>query len=543
MFFFLSTFWFIRTIKVVLFYFYFWQLKEYHIGRFKDHLRTYKGRKLIINNLILVKLIILFPFLIILVLENKALSQTALIIIFLLYFIESLVILKNIVRKELKMPILTKKIVFLVPTGLIAELLIFLAVLTGTGSVFSFAFWLLAVDILTPLIISFIVLVLQVPTVIIRNQFILKKARIKRQQMEKLIAIGITGSYGKTSAKEFLATILSEKFKVLKTSNHQNSEVGISQTILKRLSPNHEVFIAEMGAYGRGGIKLLSGIVKPKIGVLTGINEQHMSLFGSQENIIKTKYELIESLPKEGFAVFNGDNDYCLELYRKTSIDKKLYRTQKLFLGMELESDIWAENIKLEKNNISFDVCVKEGERTSFKVNILGGQNIPNILSAVLVAQKLGMSLAEIANACWKIKPEQGSMKLMPGKQDPYILNSSYSANSEGVIADLNYLKTWSGKKAIVMPCLIELGKASKNVHRRIGKKIAEVCDLAVITTEDYFEEIKQAAVSSGMKESRILFVEDSRDIIGQINLFSSPGDVALLEGRVSKKVIKALSK
>ncbi|GAI48689.1 unnamed protein product, partial [marine sediment metagenome] len=143
------------------------------------------------------------------------------------------------------------------------------------------------------------------------------------EQFKNLLVVGITGSYGKTSTKEFLATVLSKRFNVLKTKEHQNSEIGISRCILNELKPEHKVFIVEMGAYGKGGIKLLCDIAKPKIGILTGMNEQHLALFGSQENIIKTKYELIENLPSDGMAIFNGNNKYCSELYGKTNISLK----------------------------------------------------------------------------------------------------------------------------------------------------------------------------------------------------------------------------
>ncbi len=147
------------------------------------------------------------------------------------------------------------------------------------------------------------------------------------------MVIGITGSYGKTSTKEILYTILAEKFgenKVLKTKEHQNSEVGVSQCILNDLKPEHKIFVCEMASYNRGGIKLLCDIAKPKIGILTGINEQHMSTQGSQENIIKTKYELIESLPQDGLSIFNGENFYCLELYQKTKIKKRICSINKM---------------------------------------------------------------------------------------------------------------------------------------------------------------------------------------------------------------------
>ncbi len=355
------------------------------------------------------------------------------------------------------------------------------------------------------------------------------------------MVIGICGSYGKTSTKEFLAEILSEKFNVLKTEKHQNSEVGIAQCVLNNLKPEHQIFVVEMGTYGVGGIKLLCDIARPKIGILTGINEQHLALFGSQGNIIKAKYELIENLPQDGIAVFNGDNKYCLELYKMTKISKKIYTVDKLPSEMMLQSNIWAENIKIEKKFISFSVKNPKGDVGHFTINLLGSQNIPNILAAIITAQELGMELKEISDACLKIKPEQGPIKLIQGKDGLNILDTSYSANPDGVIADLDYLKIYPGKKIIVIPCLIELGKASKEVHKRIGEKIAEVCDLAIITTKERFEDLKMGAIEKGMMKENIVLIENPEEIINRIKLFAIPGDTVLLEGRVPKELIEQL--
>ena len=303
----------------------------------------------------------------------------------------------------------------------------------------------------------------------------------------------MTGSYGKTSTKEFLATILSEKFRVLKTKEHQNSEIGIAQCILDELSFQHEIFIVEMGAYNKGGIKLLCDIIQPKIGVLTGINEQHMATFGSQENIIKTKYELIESLPHDGMAFFNAQNKYCLELYGKTIIKKRLY-------GQDAVSP-----------------------------------DAENLVGAKAVAKELGMSDEEIAKGCANIKPWPQIQKGINGIN---IIDATYSANPNGVMADLEYLtlRFPQGKKIIVMPCLIELGKASKEVHQRIGKKIGEVCDLAIITTKDRFSEIQAGAPNA-------VFIENPKEIVEKIKTFCGPGDVVLLESRVPGRLVNLLIK
>jgi len=541
MFFILATLWFIRETKAILFYLYLWQLKEYHIGRFLDHFRTEKGKRLIFNSLNLLKILLIsgffifpfyFPF-----------------ILVALYTLEVAKALTDFFQKRLKKPVLTKKTVFLILAALLLEILFIFA--NWFRLTPSFALWLLIFDIFTLAIASGITLIFQPLVVLGRNQ-IIKKAKKKRDDFKNLLVIGITGSYGKTSTKEFLATILSEKFKVLKTAEHQNSEVGVSLCILNDLKPEHEIFIVEMGAYNRGGIKLLCDIIKPKIGVLTGINEQHMATFGSLENIIKAKYELIESLPRSesessllrglpenGLAIFNGDNDYCYELYKKTKKPKKVYSLQSTISNLPV--DLYTSSIAVNREFLSFKVIDKNGESAIFKANLLGEQNISNILASAVCAKELGMTLEEITKACQKIESWQGGVELKKGINGLNIIDATYSANPDGVISHLDYLKIWPGKKVIIMPCLIELGKVSKRIHKEIGKKIGEVCDLSIITTREHFQEIGEGATEKGLKGENILFIENPKEIFEKIKNFCSHGDVVLLESRMPSQLINLL--
>jgi UDP-N-acetylmuramoyl-tripeptide--D-alanyl-D-alanine ligase len=526
----LSIFWFIRQSKAGLFWLYLWQLKEYHLGRFADHFRTERGKSIFFNFLFLFKAFLLLYLL-------KVMRENLFILYALLglYLAEAIWAFKNFFQKKLLKPVFTPKTVFLTLAIFILQALFFIFTFTPN---YRFLIAILLFDVFTPAIISGVVLLFQ-PLIVLWRWRMIKAAIKKREGLKKLLVIGITGSYGKTSTKEFLATILEEKFKVLKTKEHQNSEIGISQCILNDLKPGHEVFIVEMGAYNRGGIKLLSDIVKPKIGILTGINEQHMALFGSENNIVRAKYELIQNLPRrDGLAVFNGDNFHCFKLYRRTLLPKKVYSLQSTIY--EYPVDIWAKNIKVKKDSLDFRV-EREDEQADFKVNLLGAHNILNILGAVLLAKELGMSLQEIARACQKIKPTQGAAKLLKGKNNLKIIDSTYSANPDGVISHLEYLKIWPSKKVIVMPCLIELGSSSVKVHKKIGRKIGEVCNLAIITTKERFREIKGGAIEKGMEKENILFIEKEKEILAKIKSFTKRGDVILLEGRVPKKLINQL--
>jgi len=541
--------WFIRETKAILFWLYLWQLKEYRFGRFFDHFRTYQGKKLFFNFFFIFK-IILFLYVLSLAFYPKLLAWQLyalwIVILAVIYFFEDAKTVLDFFQKNLKKPVLTQKGKILILVSLIVEFLFLFILFQKFQKIklfYWFSFSLLSFDILTPFLVSGIVLLFQPLTVYWQNK-IIKRAKEKRAKFKDLIVIGITGSYGKTSTKEFLNTILSSKFKVLSTPTHQNTDIAIAQLILKKLTQEIEIFIVEMAAYKRGEITSACQIVKPKIGILTGINEQHMATFGSQENIIKTKYELIESLPEMGFAVFNGDNQYCRELYKKAQLSKRICYTKFLASAQEVVvGDFWAKEIKVEKESLSFKVFSRRwGEIFEFKVNLPGEHYAQNILMAAIVAKEiLGMTLEETARACQKIKPLPHQMELKKGIAGLNIIDATYSANPDGVISHLEYLKIWPGKKIIVMPCLIELGKASREVHKRIGQKIAEVCHLAIITTKERFQDITRAGIEKGMPSGNILFIENPKKIFEKIKSFCEKGDVILLESRVPAELIKQL--
>jgi len=454
----LDIFWLIIFIKIFLFWLWLWQLKEYHIGRFIAHFETQKIKK----------------------------------------FISSF--------WRIKYPKFTKKIIiiFFVGCGLAISWLVY--------------FPGILLIILVPIFSSLLILFFEIPTVIWRNS-ILQKATEKRAKFNNLLVIGIVGSYGKTSTKEFLVTILGTKVypvksakggaeqfnrvKILKTKENHNSEIGISRCILQELKPEHQIFICEMAAYNKGGIKLLSDIVQPKIGIVTGVNEQHLSTFGSMENLLSAEggEELVNSLPENGIVFLNGNNKYCRELYEKISIKKFLYGQDVKIAGME------------------------------------------NIEGAKLVAREIGgMSDLEIEQAVEKIENKFPGIEIKKGTKGLTIINATYSANPTGVMAHLDYLKTPTffkkvgGKKIIIMPCLIELGSESKRIHQEIGKKIAEVCDLSIIITKDRFQEIKQGAPNA-------LFIENPKKVLKKIKEFVKENDVILLEGRLSKQLVYLIEK
>jgi len=531
----LAALWFIWELKYILFWLYLWQLKEYHIGRFIDHFRTNKGKRLLFSFEQTFK----FVLLLFLSLNNELIDFIIGILTF-VYAAEALIVFRGIFTRSFKKPVITFKTLFLIALAFSGYGLILFTNLYKP-------FWLLTFDILTPLIISVIVLFFQPFFVYVRN-IKLKKAKDfieKVKPLGGLKVIAITGSYGKTSTKEFLTTILSKKFRVLSTKDHQNSEVGIANCILNDLKPSHQIFIAEVGAYNKGKVKEVCNILKPKIGIVTGVNEQHLALFGSLENLLSGEggVELAEFLEKDGLLVVNGDNKYCLDLVKRFNGKEKIYAVANKIL----DADIWSDEISVHRNNISFVATDKSGNMTHFDAKVLGRQNVQNLLGAILIAKELGMSFGEISEACKSIKPEQAGMILKQGKHGIDIIDSSYSANPDGVFADLDYLSIFQNKKIVVMPCLIELGKKSPEIHEKIGRKIGEVCDLAIITSKDYFKELKKGFNSTILEKTgtqrKILLCDNPQEIYSAITLFAKSGDAVLIEGRVPKNLLDLLIK
>ncbi len=507
--------WWIRQIKSILFWLYLWQLKEYRIDRFLAHFQTEKGKRIFRNPLFLFKIFLFFLFFLF----------PSLFFLFFLYFFEALKSALDFLLRRAKTPVFTKKILLLfLATSIFFFIFSFLTLSTKVY----FPIFLLGFDIFTPLIVSLILLSFQ-PIVFFWKIHLFKKAKEKREKFKDLIVIAAVGSYGKTSTKEFLATILAKKFKVLKTEKNQNNEVSISKCILEKLSKDHQIFVCEIGAYKKGEIKRVVEIVKPKIGIITGVNEQHLALFGSIENLISAEggKELAESLPESGVLILNGENEILRNLYQNEKIEKKI-------VGLNNpQFDLWAKDILIEKERIQFLALDKEGDFGKFELNLIGHQNIINLLLAACTAKIVSkMSLKEIALASREIKQEQSGVKLISTKYGFFIIDASYSTNPSAVLSHLEYLRLWENKKVIVMPCLIELGKAAKEIHLRIGEKIREICDLAIITTLDYFKELK------GGKE-KVIFLEDSKKIIQKLREFCKEGDVVLFEGRIENKVIE----
>ncbi|HOK35468.1 MAG TPA: UDP-N-acetylmuramoyl-tripeptide--D-alanyl-D-alanine ligase [Candidatus Pacearchaeota archaeon] len=517
-------FWLLHILRRTFFWLYFWQLKEYRWDRFKDGIQ--ENKKILFPKVSIFALTLLLFSPLLLKILDGALFE---IFTFVFYFTLGIYSLYLLLKRKWSLPKFTSKmLVLFILTFLLETTLIIVPNQSLETRIFSLT--ILILEVFFPLFMTFCVEIVQIPT-FFAKKWIIKKAGGKMKNFPKLTVIGITGSYGKTSTKEFLAQILSQKYKVLKTEGNNNTEMGVSRTVLQKLNKKHQIFVCEMAAYRKGEIKAICDIVHPKIGILTGVTTQHISLFGSLKNIVQTKYELINSLPKDGIAIFNATNKECQKLAQRTTVQKYLYS------AYEGDFDVFARNINETKDFIEFELVTKK-EKTEIRLNLLGKQNVENFLGAATCALKLGISLKEIQKIAPKLQPSETSLRKKESKNGAIIIDDSYSQNPEGVMAAMDYLKNFENeKKILLMPCLIELGKSAPAIHKNIGRKIGETFDFAIITTPYYFEELTLGAQEAGMKPEKIIFLSETKKVLEKLGPYLQKGNVILIEGRINEKI------
>ncbi len=358
----------------------------------------------------------------------------------------------------------------------------------------------------------------------------INECKEKLDSFDKLIKIGVTGSCGKTSVKEILKTILSEKFKVVATPESYNTPLGISKTV-KRLDGTEDVFIAEMGARRVGEIKELTNIVKPNIAVVTGVICQHLETFTALDNIKKTKYEIIENM-KDGTAFFSADNEHTLEMHKKCKLKSKI-------AGIEVDKKpyVYATDIKTCESGTSFVLHVGK-KSTETSTSLLGKHNVSNICLAVAVADSLGMQIDEIAKAIPRIKPIKHRLELIKTEKGVFILDDSYNANPEGVRSALDVLKDFKGKKYVVTPGIVELGFLESQKNYEFGVEISKVADTVILIGRARALRIREGLLASGVDKNNIIMVSTLDEARSELVKELKEGDVVLFENDLPDKYI-----
>ena len=355
------------------------------------------------------------------------------------------------------------------------------------------------------------------------NRMYMKDAQRRMNEQPDLIRIGITGSYGKTSVKNILYTILSQKYNVLSTPASFNTPMGLTRVIRERLEPAHQVFLAEMGARHRNDIKELTDFIHPTIGVLTSVGPQHLDTFKSLENIIETKYDLIRSLPTNGFAVFNDDHDICASLYEKTT------HVGKAIVGRS-DGDIWAEDISVSPTGSNFILCFKNGRHLPCETRLLGAHNISNILLSCAVAKHLGLSDLQIQRGISLLQPVEHRLQLLKSAGGITVIDDAFNSNPAGAKAALNVLREFSGRRIIVTPGMVELGEKESEYNRAFGSQMASCADICVLIGKKHTQPIRDGLLSEGFSAGNIYSYSSLSEATAWLRGFMQAGDVVLYE-------------
>jgi UDP-N-acetylmuramoyl-tripeptide--D-alanyl-D-alanine ligase len=345
-------------------------------------------------------------------------------------------------------------------------------------------------------------------------------ARFWRRKLN-LRVVGITGSVGKSTTKEITAEVLGVRYRTLRSPGNLNNEIGLPLTILK-LDPGYERAVLEMGFYVPGEIQFLCDIAQPHIGVVTNIGTVHAERAGSQEAIARGKSELVQALPADGVAILNFDDPWVRKMEEKT-------KARVFFYGLSPEADLWADEIEgLGLDGIRFRLHYK-GETIHSHVPMIGRHSVHTALRAAAVALNDGLTWQEIFEGFSRGRT-QLRLAVVRNKTGALILDDTYNASPESMLAALNLLDELDGRKIAVLGDMLELGPYEKQGHEMVGLRAGQVAKL-LLTLGPRARMIAAAARRAGMKPAQILEFEQSEPIMEWLNKNLSAADVVLIKG------------
>jgi UDP-N-acetylmuramoyl-tripeptide--D-alanyl-D-alanine ligase len=347
-------------------------------------------------------------------------------------------------------------------------------------------------------------------------------ARFWRRKLN-LRVIGITGSVGKSTTKELVAEVLSQRFHTFKTPGNLNNEIGLPLCLL-RLSPGHECAVLEMGFYVPGEIAFLCELAQPQVGVITNVGTVHAERAGSQAVIAAGKAELFQSLPPapHGMAILNYDDPWVRPM-------AELTKAGCLFYGLDPRANLWADEVEgLGLEGIRFRLHFKK-ETLHLRVPLIGRHSVHTVLRAVAVGLVEGLAWQEIiAGLQWG----RSQLRLVAVRTESgaFILDDSYNASPESTLAALNLLGEMDGRKIAVLGEMLELGQYERQGHKVVGLRAAQVCS-ELITVGEKGKMIAEAAQQGGLSANKIIAFEGPYQVIEYLRSHLNEGDIVLIKG------------
>ena len=340
---------------------------------------------------------------------------------------------------------------------------------------------------------------------------------------KNLKIIGITGSYGKTSAKYILTRILSEKYNTLMTPESYNTPMGVIKTVRGSLKATHEVFVCEMGAKYRKDIKELCDLVKPQYGLLTSIGPQHLETFKSIENIIATKFDLVGSLADKSKAVLNIENEYIALNAPSEAV--------KYSAEYKNGANFWAEDISYSTQGVRFTLCSDKGERTELESKLLGRHNVLNIVGAAAAAVTLGMSLKDVVYPVRRLEPVPHRLELKRKPGGITVIDDAFNSNIEGAKSAVEVLGSFpEGGRILITPGIVEAGEKEAELNREFALNCKGKCDYIILVGKKQTEAIAAGLDETGFDKERLFVTDSLSQALAVMNNLAGSGSTVLFE-------------
>ena len=348
-------------------------------------------------------------------------------------------------------------------------------------------------------------------------------ATLKRN-MYNIPVVGITGSVGKTSTKDIIASVMSKKFNVLKTLGNYNNQIGLPLTILRLKDEN--AMVIEMGMNQLREISNLTKIAKPTVAVITNVGTAHIGNLGSRENILKAKLEILEGLEENGILVINNDND----MLNKWNRENKNKSFKVITFGMENKSDIMPYDVQLSENGSTYKIDI-EGKTYNVNISVGGNHFVLNSLCAIAIGRIFNIKMEDILDGIANFELTKRRMQVEKNKQGITIINDCYNANYDSMKAGIEYLAKINAKNKIaVLGDMLELGNFAKELHERVGKEVAKNNIDVLITVGDLSKYIASEAERMGLSDKNIFCYKTNKEAIKKIKEISKEGDAILLK-------------
>jgi UDP-N-acetylmuramoyl-tripeptide--D-alanyl-D-alanine ligase len=388
------------------------------------------------------------------------------------------------------------------------------------------------------------------------------------------LSIGITGSYGKTTTKFCVGSVLSADRPTLVTPDSYNSFLGVIRTINERLEWRHRAFVVEMGMFRRGDIAELCELVHPKIGVITAIGPMHLERLGSIEQIAAAKGELLDALPADGHFVTNADDPRCLELAARAAVPVTLFGVQDPVppdVGHRVlapdgtpdsspgaldaaasnasrtpegtpnpspkntpDVQVIARDIRLADGRTQFNLQLDGPDGPSIPVSagLLGRHNVSNLLAAAAVGHVLGIEPARIAEGLAKVEaPPHRLQPIHNRRAGIVVIDDAYNSNPDGAAAALEVLREHPAKRRLlVTPGMVELGELEYQLNRSFGEQVGAVCDIAILVGPARTAPIREGLAAAGMDSESVHVVRDIAQATTLLGTLTRAGDVVLFE-------------